>query len=294
VSDPALQPTHDDPHHLVRVALQETPADLVVLGGTLANVYTGELLDGWGVAVSGSRIALTGPEAERCVGEATTVVEARGQVIAPGFIDAHTHLDYIQRLDHYLAAAIPTGLTAFVTETPVLANVGGYGALAAFLRYLADLPIAAFATAPTIAYLCSDRGDGQSSLSLEEMTRLLEEPAVLGLGEIYWPALLEGRTDLRMLALGGGLVVAADGVVRAEIPLPVGGIISNEPIPILAEQINRFQRALRELGCIRENPFLAAQVLTFTAIPSLRIRERGLWDVRKGQPVPLIAEEEGA
>jgi adenine deaminase len=43
----------------------------------------------------------------------------------------------------------------------------------------------------------------------------------------------------------------------------------------------------------RENPFLAAQVLTFTAIPSLRIRERGLWDVRKGQPVPLIAEEEG-
>jgi adenine deaminase len=202
VSDPALQPTHDDPHHLVRVALQETPADLVVLGGTLANVYTGELLDGWGVAVSGSRIALTGPEAERCVGEATTVVEARGQVIAPGFIDAHTHLD-------------------------------------------------------------------------------------------YWPALLEGRTDLRMLALGGGLVVAADGVVRAEIPLPVGGIISNEPIPILAEQINRFQRALRELGCIRENPFLAAQVLTFTAIPSLRIRERGLWDVHKGQPVPLIAEEEG-
>jgi adenine deaminase len=202
VPDPALQPTHDDPQHLVRVALQETPADLVVLGGTLANVYTGELLDGWGVVVSGSQIALIGPEAERCVGEATMVVEARGQVIAPGFIDAHTHLD-------------------------------------------------------------------------------------------YWPALLEGRTDLRMLALGGGLVVAADGVVRAEIPLPVGGIISNEPIPILAEQIDRFQRALRELGCIRENPFLAAQVLTFTAIPSLRIRERGLWDVRKGQPVPLIAEEEG-
>jgi len=95
----------------------------------------------------------------------------------------------------------------------------------------------------------------------------------------------------RMLALGGGLVVASDGAIRAEVPFPLGGITSNQPMQVLARQIEDFQGALRALGCVRENPFLSAQVVTFTAIPALRIRERGLWDVRGNQVVPLIIEE---
>ncbi len=95
----------------------------------------------------------------------------------------------------------------------------------------------------------------------------------------------------RMLALGGGLVVAAGGVPLAEVPLPLGGVTSDEPMDVLAKQIAEFQRAVSELGCVRENPFLSAQVLTFTAIPALRIRERGIWDVRRNQVVPLIVKE---
>ncbi|HEX7513249.1 MAG TPA: adenine deaminase, partial [Candidatus Methylomirabilis sp.] len=123
--DRSPSPPRDDATRLVQVSLGRQPADLVVRGGTLANVYTGELLEGWGVAVAGSRVALVGPEAESCIGPDTTVIEAHGQVIAPGFMDGHTHLDYIHRLDRYLEFAIPTGLTAFVTETPALCNVGG-------------------------------------------------------------------------------------------------------------------------------------------------------------------------
>jgi adenine deaminase len=62
-------------------------------------------------------------------------------------------------------------------------------------------------------------------------------------------------------------------------------------MPVLARQIEELHRALRDLGCVRENPFLSAQVVTFTAIPALRIRERGLWDVRGNQTVPLIVDE---
>jgi adenine deaminase len=95
----------------------------------------------------------------------------------------------------------------------------------------------------------------------------------------------------RVLTLGGGLVVAADGAVQAEVPLPVGGITSEQPMGVLARELSEAQRALAELGCVRENPFLSAQALTFLAIPALRIRERGLWDVRRNQVVPLIAGE---
>jgi adenine deaminase len=92
----------------------------------------------------------------------------------------------------------------------------------------------------------------------------------------------------RMLLLGGGLVVASEGAVRAEVPFPLGGVISDQPMRVLAGQIEECQRALRGLGCTRESPILSALVVTFTAIPALRIRERGLWDVRRNQAVPLI------
>jgi adenine deaminase len=593
LADSAHAPRRDDREVLRAVALAQTPADIVVRGGRLANVYSGELLEDWGVAIAGTRIASVGPEVDRCIGPATMVIDATGQIVAPGFIDGHTHLDCIHRLDQYLLAAIPTGVTGLVTETSFLSSVGGYPALAAFLAYLPRLPIMVVATAPTISYLLSDRGDGEPMITMEEMARLLEEPSVVGLGEVYWPAILEGRANLsllvakaeamgkrveghtagargsklaacvaagitschepitaeeirerlrlglttmvrdgsvrrdlgaldgalkgiaprrlvlvsdtvwahhlvergyldeaarqamamglepmqalqaitlapaehfridglvgglapgrqadlvlipdlaefrprlviargkivaqdsrvtvpipplelsgdllprprlhhalgqedlripappgrdrlrvrvmeftgeiatqatvrdlpvrngalwadpeadllkvvamdrrgqgqiargfasgygltrgamaasisfdtanlillgatdaemvmaaeRMLSLGGGLVVVAGGSVLAEVPLPVGGIISDRPMAVLARQLAEAQRALAELGCVRQNPFLSAQVLTFIAIPALRIRERGLWDVRRNQMVPLIVDE---
>jgi adenine deaminase len=94
-----------------------------------------------------------------------------------------------------------------------------------------------------------------------------------------------------VLALGGGMVAAAGGVVRVEVPLPRGGIISERSMAALSAEIGAFQRTLRELGCVRADPFLTMQILTFTAIPALRIRERGLWDVRENRVVPLILDE---
>jgi len=232
---------HADPATLVAVALGERPADLVVRGGTLANVYTGELLPGWGVAVAGSRIALIGPEAEACIGPRTVVVEADGDVIAPGFLDAHTHLDYLARLDHYLAAAIPTGLTAVVTETAALGIVGGLPAVEAFLGAFPSLPVTVLATAPTIAYLLADRGDGHSTIGDEEMARLLEEPAVVGLGEVYWSATLEGRHELPMLmaraaALGKTVGGHSAGARGAKLGAVAAAGVDSCHEPITAEQ----------------------------------------------------------
>jgi len=44
------------------------------------------------------------------------------------------------------------------------------------------------------------------------------------------------------------------------------------------------------MGRARKNPSISAQVVTFIAIPALRIRERGLWDVQRNQVVPLIVK----
>ena len=242
-------PRRDDPRTLVRVALGQDSADVVVRGGLLANVHTGELLEGWGVAIAGTRIALVGPEAERCVGPGTTVIQADGQIIAPGFIDGHTHLDCIHRLDRFLEAAIPTGLTTVITETSALSNVGGYPALAAFLGGLPSLPVTVLATAPTISYLLSDRGDGRSMITTEEMAQLLEEPGVAGLGEAYWPAVLDGRDGLDLLiakaeAMGKPAEGHAAGARGAKLAAFTAAGISSCHEPITPEEV----RARLRLG----------------------------------------------
>jgi adenine deaminase len=224
------------------VALGERPADLVVRGGTLANVYTGELLPHWGVAVAGSRIAMVGPEADRAIGEGTTVVDATGQVVTPGYIDGHTHLDYLHRMDHYLAAAIPTGLTTVITETAMLGSIAGLPAIEAFLAACPSFPITVLATAPTISYLLSDRGDGAPMLREEEMARLLEEPGVVGMGEAYWTEVLNGRGGLAMLvakaqALGKTVEGHTAGARGAKLSAAVAAGLDSCHEPITLEQV---------------------------------------------------------
>jgi len=92
----------------------------------------------------------------------------------------------------------------------------------------------------------------------------------------------------RMAELGGGFVVAEEGRIVAELPLEVGGGISEAPVEDLAARVTAVQDAVRRLGFALENPLVATMTLTFSAVPSLRIRERGLIQVRTGRPVSLF------
>lgn len=175
------------------------PADLVVRGGTLLNVYTGELLEGWGVAVQGERIVALGLDLGHFIGPRTEIVEASGRYLTPGLIDGHTHLDNVQSLHEFLHEAIPRGLTTVITELVHATNVGGAAGFRAFLAGLDELPILVYTTAPSISLLCSDRGDSQPAISSQEMAELLEHPLVLGLGEVYWHLALRSPPDLMAL-----------------------------------------------------------------------------------------------
>ena len=63
-------------HRLIRVALGEEPADLVIENGNLLNVYTHEIFPA-DVAIAGERIAAIGDVAH-CLGPATERIDARG------------------------------------------------------------------------------------------------------------------------------------------------------------------------------------------------------------------------
>lgn len=61
---------------LLSVAGGTKPADVVITGGRIVNVYTGEIYDG-GVAISNQTIAAVG-DVDYCIGEGTRTIDAEG------------------------------------------------------------------------------------------------------------------------------------------------------------------------------------------------------------------------
>ncbi|MFZ0214879.1 MAG: adenosine deaminase, partial [Candidatus Dormiibacterota bacterium] len=87
-----LAPDTATRRRLAAIARGDEPADAVLRGGALVDVYTDEILDGWGVAIGGDRVASLGPDVDHLIGERTRVIELDGWLVAPGLVEGHTHL----------------------------------------------------------------------------------------------------------------------------------------------------------------------------------------------------------
>jgi adenine deaminase len=98
------------------------------------------------------------------------------------------------------------------------------------------------------------------------------------------------RAITRLGELGGGIVVAEGFGIRAELPLPVAGLLSDEPLETVLEQSRAITAAVERLGCTFPAPFQMLSFLALSVIPSLKITDRGLVDVDRFELVPLRAD----
>jgi adenine deaminase len=92
----------------------------------------------------------------------------------------------------------------------------------------------------------------------------------------------------RIRELQGGAVICLDGDITAEMPLPVFGILTTEPMETVAEQSRQLSRAARAQGVTFPNPLLSLITLTGAAIPYLRICEEGLVNLIDGKVTGLV------
>ena len=91
---------------------------------------------------------------------------------------------------------------------------------------------------------------------------------------------------------GGGVVVADEHSVRAELPLPVAGLLSDRPLAEVLKASGETTAALRALGVTIPAPFQLLSFLALSVIPSLKITDRGLVDVDGFQLVALAVRED--
>lgn len=183
---------------LVSVALGKTPADIVLTGGDLVNVYTGEVILKQDIAIKGDRIALIGKIDGHIIGPETQVVNVTGKVVIPGLTDFHNHLwNYFGDLADFAEIAAASGTTLVLTEAAeLLLSLGltGFHELTAAAR---RLPVRLFFAAPPHPTLSP--GFQKRALSERDAARLLRRNDVLSLGETFWPFILNG--DRRLLKL---------------------------------------------------------------------------------------------
>jgi len=86
---------------------------------------------------------------------------------------------------------------------------------------------------------------------------------------------------------GGGIVVVDGGEVVAECPLPVAGLLSDQPLDVVVAQSRACNEAASSLGWSGATPFLTLAFLALSVIPSLKLTDRGLVDVDRFELVPL-------
>src|SRR5262245_29214216 len=194
--------TTNERKRLTAVARGAAPADLFVRGATLLNVYTGELYPAH-VAIAGERIAYVAPRADMvrprtplpAAGARTRVLDARGRILTPGYIEPHVHVAHLVTPSAFARHVLPLGTTTVFTDTLQIWELGGLRGFRAVANGLRRSPL---------AFYWMVRPHGQSvtvdearRFPMRDYARALQHPSVVAAGEVTrWPDAHAGSADL--------------------------------------------------------------------------------------------------
>ncbi|MDZ5017061.1 adenosine deaminase, partial [Clostridium perfringens] len=83
-------------------------------------------------------------------------------------------------------------------------------------------------------------------------------------------------------------VVVNKGSVLAELSLPIGGIVSDEPIEVVGKNLEKVRQEMKDLGYTHMNEIMSFSTLSLPVSPALKITDKGLIDVRAQKFVSLF------
>ncbi len=89
---------------------------------------------------------------------------------------------------------------------------------------------------------------------------------------------------------GGGQVIVSEGKVRAMLPLPIGGLMSDLEAHDVARGEEELKEVYHSLGGRLEDPFMQLSFLALPVIPRLKLTPKGLFDVGRNEIVPPVLE----
>lgn len=98
------------------------------------------------------------------------------------------------------------------------------------------------------------------------------------------------RAANRLIEIGGGLCAVQDGKILAEVPLPVGGVLTEGEPEELQEQFGAFFRAVEQVGLRHAHPMMFMTLMTLAVSLEIKCTDRGLVDTLEKKFIPLVVE----
>jgi len=93
---------------------------------------------------------------------------------------------------------------------------------------------------------------------------------------------------IQIVRMQGGIAVVRDGTVTESLPLPIAGLMSDQSIENVSDNLVRLKEAAHALGSILEEPFMSMAFLSLPVIPELKITDLGLVDVKRFRIIDLF------
>jgi adenine deaminase len=184
---------------LIAAARGEIEVDLLLTGGCVANILSGEVYRA-DVAIHKGRIAGFDCSSAR------QTLELEGKVLAPGFIDGHVHIESsMVTVPEFARAVVPRGTTTVITDPHEIANVWGEAGIRYMLQSSRDLPLNVLIMLPTCVPATNLESAG-AALGADALDGLIAEDGVLGLAEVmnYPGVILRDPQVMKKLSLANG------------------------------------------------------------------------------------------
>jgi adenine deaminase len=177
---------------LLACARGDVPADVLISGGKIINVFSGEI-ESADIAILGGFIAGVGAGYS-----AKQVFDAKGAFIAPGYVDAHVHIESsLCAPAQFAAAVVPRGVTTVVADPHEIANVAGVDGIRFMAESGGGMALNLILMAPSCVPATS-MSSGGGVVGADDLHALREQGIAHGLAEVMnYPAVTAG--DAQML-----------------------------------------------------------------------------------------------
>lgn len=204
---------------VVEAARGDRPLDLVIRGGELLNVYTGEIYRA-DIGVLGNRVAVVDAGGRYGL-RAEAEVDARGLVAIPGFVDTHVHIESTMVTPpNFARAVLPFGTTTVVIDPHEIGNVSGRAGVEYMLRASEGLPLRVFVTVPSSVPAVPGIETAGASFEAADVAEMLGWPRVVGVAELMDYVGMVRQTPRTAAIAEVGL--AAGKLLEGHAPLLVG------------------------------------------------------------------------
>jgi adenine deaminase len=274
-------------NRLIAVARGDAPADLLIRNTRLVNVFAGEVID-CDIAVVDGYVAGFGA----C--DARRTVDLQNRYLAPGFIDAHVHIESAMvGPAQFARAVLPRGTTAVVADPHEIANVRGLDGIAYMLDASRHLALSVFFSLPSCVPATPLESAG-AVLEADALAPLMTHPRVVALGEMMnFPGVISGDSGvLAKLDLAAGAGKPVDGHApgvrgRALNAYLAAGIGSDHECTSIAEAAEKLAGGMYIM--VREGSG-ARNLDALLPLITPRSARRMMWCTDDRHPHDLLAE----